>query len=89
VKIISVVGARPNFIKIAPFVRAVEQADTTIEHILVHTGQHYDDAMSQIFFSELNIPMPDINLGIGSGTHAEQIGATMTAFEQVLLAEKQ
>ncbi|MCL2024357.1 MAG: UDP-N-acetylglucosamine 2-epimerase (non-hydrolyzing) [Coriobacteriia bacterium] len=87
-KIISVVGARPNFIKIAPFVRAVKQADTTIEHILVHTGQHYDDAMSQVFFSKLNIPMPDINLGIGSGTHAEQIGATMTAFEQVLLAEK-
>lgn len=91
-KIISVVGARPNFMKIAPFIRAIsvynDYADIKVEHILVHTGQHYDDRMSKTFFEELNIPEADINLGIGSGTHAEQVGLTMIEFEKVLKAEK-
>lgn len=91
-KLISVVGARPNFMKIAPFIRAVEEYNrvhgNVIEHLLVHTGQHYDVRMSQAFFSELGIPDPDINLEIGSGSHAEQLGLTMIAFEKVLLREK-
>ena len=60
----------------------------SIEHILVHTGQHYDDRMSKAFFKALNIPKADINLGIGSGSHAEQVGNTMIAFEKILLEEK-
>ncbi len=92
-KIISVVGARPNFMKIAPFVQAIKEynsqsKDGMIEHLLVHTGQHYDDCMSRRFFQELNIPEPDVNLGIGSGSHAEQVGYTMIAFEKVIQAEK-
>jgi len=107
-KIISVVGARPNFMKIAPFCHAIEKHNSTIannqqpttnnqylssealakeeliEHILVHTGQHYDDKMSKAFFEALNIPEADINLGIGSGSHAEQVGKTMIEFEKVL-----
>jgi len=95
-KIISVVGARPNFMKIAPFIKEIENFNkklTThdshfITHILVHTGQHYDDRMSKAFFEALNIPEADINLGIGSGTHAEQVGNTMIAFEKVLMEEQ-
>jgi len=92
-KIISVVGARPNFMKIAPFIREIQEhnqnnPDNTIQNILVHTGQHYDDRMSNTFFEELNIPHADINLGVGSGTHAEQVGHTMIAFEKVLKKEK-
>ncbi len=90
-KIISVVGARPNFMKIAPFIRAIEthnQANTNqVEHLLVHTGQHYDDRMSKNFFKALNIPDADIHLGVGSGSHAEQVGKTMIAFEKVLQEE--
>ena len=88
-KIISVVGARPNFMKIAPFIRAIENYNKKknggIQHILVHTGQHYDVRMSESFFRSLLIPDPDINLEIGSGSHAEQLGNTMIAFEKVLL----
>jgi len=94
-KIISVVGARPNFMKIAPFIKAIDQFNSLkansqqpIAHKLVHTGQHYDDRMSKTFFEELNIPEVDINLGVGSGTHAEQVGYTMIEFEKVLKAEK-
>jgi len=91
-KIISVVGARPNFIKIAPFCKAVDRYNESnknkINHILLHTGQHYDKSMSENFFQDLNIPTPDINLGIGSGTHAEQVGNTMIAFERVIDLEK-
>jgi UDP-N-acetylglucosamine 2-epimerase (non-hydrolysing) len=92
-KIISVVGARPNFMKIAPFIHAIHTHNAaadgeTINHILVHTGQHYDDQMSQAFFEDLNIPDADINLGIGSGSHAEQVGHTMIAFEKVLQQER-
>jgi len=86
-KIVSIVGARPNFMKIAPFIRAIEKynsVNNSIEHTLIHTGQHYDDRMSEIFFKELGIPAPAINLGIGSGSHAEQVGQTMIAFEKVL-----
>jgi UDP-N-acetylglucosamine 2-epimerase (non-hydrolysing) len=88
-KIISVVGARPNFMKISPFIKEINKfnksQNDSITHILVHTGQHYDDRMSKAFFKSLNIPDADINLGIGSGTHAEQVGMTMIAFEKVLL----
>jgi len=91
-KIISVVGARPNFMKIAPFMHEVirfnEEHPDKVKHLLVHTGQHYDDRMSKAFFEALNIPEADINLGIGSGTHAEQVGNTMIAFEKVLQKEK-
>lgn len=91
-KLIIVAGARPNFMKISPFIHAIDKhnktrIDNKIEYILVHTGQHYDDRMSKQFFEELNIPEADINLGVGSGTHAEQVGNTMIAFEKVLLAE--
>jgi len=80
--------------KIAPFIRAIHTHNQTVEdkhriqHILVHTGQHYDDKMSRAFFKALDIPDADINLGIGSGTHAEQVGKTMMAFEKVIQAEK-
>ncbi len=91
-KIISVVGARPNFMKIAPFIKAIDAHNklngNDIEHVLVHTGQHYDDRMSRAFFEELEIPDADINLGIGSGSHAEQVGHTMIEFEKVLHAKK-
>ena len=86
-KIVSVVGARPNFMKVAPFCRALKSCPD-IQHVLVHTGQHYDVRMSEQFFQELDIPNPDINLGIGSGSHAEQVGRTMIEFEKVLKAEK-
>jgi UDP-N-acetylglucosamine 2-epimerase (non-hydrolysing) len=95
-KIISVVGARPNFMKIAPFIKAIDEynqkprakSQQPIAHKLIHTGQHYDVRMSEAFFESLGIPNPDINLEIGSGTHAEQVGHTMIAFEKVLLEEK-
>ena len=73
--------------KVAPFCRALK-AYPGVKHILVHTGQHYDVRMSEQFFKELDIPVPDINLEIGSGTHAEQVGRTMIAFEKVLREEK-
>lgn len=91
-KIISVVGARPNFMKIAPFIHAINdynlKNNNIIEHILVHTGQHYDDRMSKSFFEDLNIPEANINLNIGSGSHAEQVGYTMIAFEKVVQNHK-
>ena len=91
-KIISVVGARPNFMKIAPFIRAIEKHNAgkgeNVEHVLVHTGQHYDHQMSQTFFDALNIPPADIHLEVGSGSHAEQVGNTMMAFEKVVIEEK-
>jgi len=82
--VMSVVGARPNFMKIAPFCRALSAHSPAVTHTLVHTGQHYDTAMSAAFFEQLDIPAPDLNLGVGSGTHAEQVGGTMVAFERVL-----
>jgi len=93
-KMISVVGTRPNFMKIAPIVRAIDKHNEStdvsrfISHILVHTSQHYDYEMSKIFFDDLNLPEPDIYLGVGSGTHAEQTGKVMMRFEKVLFKKK-
>lgn len=92
-KIVSVVGARPNFMKIAPFIRAIHfhnesKRSPEIEHILVHTGQHYDNRMSAAFLTDLELPEIDINLGIGSGSHAEQVGQTMIEFEKVIKIHK-
>ncbi len=86
-KIISVVGARPNFMKIAPLMEAMG-AHESIEPMLVHTGQHYDDRMSDLFFKQLGIPEPDMNLEIGSGSHAVQTAGIMTAFEPICLEQK-
>ncbi len=86
-KIINVAGARPNFMKIAPLMRAFGDHDG-IEAMLVHTGQHYDRQMSDLFFTQLGIPEPDENLGIGSGTHAVQTAEVMKAFEPIVVREK-
>jgi UDP-N-acetylglucosamine 2-epimerase (non-hydrolysing) len=92
-KVILACGARPNFMKIAPLMRAIDKHNASapgnaIQPVLVHTGQHYDYEMSQLFFQDLELPKPDIHLGTGSGTHAEQTGRVMIEFEQVLFAEK-
>ena len=86
-KIVHVVGARPNFMKIAPVMKAVARAGFA-EQKLVHTGQHYDVSMSDVFFSDLGMPLPDIHLGVGSGSHAEQTAKVMVGFESVCAAEK-
>ena len=86
-KITIIAGARPNFMKIAPIIHAIQKAQNEgkdISYRLVHTGQHYDQKMSETFFDELNIPQPDINLGCGGGTQAEQTAAIMIAFEKEL-----
>jgi UDP-N-acetylglucosamine 2-epimerase (non-hydrolysing) len=98
-----VVGARPNFMKAAPIIAAIQEHNRKmsplaanrnrlsgdgIQHILVHTGQHYDDLMSNAFFRDLNLPKPDVHLGVGSGSHAVQTAEVMKQFERVLLAEK-
>lgn len=88
IKIINVAGARPNFMKIAPIVNAMNDHADRIHQILLHTGQHYDRAMSKAFFEDLGLPEPDINLGVGSGSHAEQTGKIMIEFEKVLQKEK-
>lgn len=87
-KIISVVGARPNFMKIAPLHFEFKKYNKEINHLICHTGQHYDEKMSKIFFDELGLPKPDFYLGIGSGSHAVQTAGVMVAFEKVLLQEK-
>ena len=90
IKILTVVGARPNFVKVAPLVRRIQEFNEDssrpekISHILVHTGQHYNYNLSKVFFDELSIPMPDVYLGIGSGTHAEQTAKIMLSLEKVL-----
>jgi len=86
-KIILVVGARPNFMKIAPLMHAFE-GNSRYEAVLVHTGQHYDNQMSGRFFEELNIPKPAINLEVGSASHAQQTALIMMGFEKVCLEEK-
>src|SRR5512146_3355283 len=86
-KIINVCGARPNFMKIAPLMRAY-RACPRIKPILLHTGQHYDEKMSDLFFRELGIPQPDINLGVGSGSHAKVVAQIMLDFEKVVLEHK-
>jgi UDP-N-acetylglucosamine 2-epimerase (non-hydrolysing) len=87
-KIISVVGARPNFMKIAPLHREFVKYDALITHLICHTGQHYDEKMSKVFFEELDLPKPDYYLGIGSGSHAVQTAGVMIEFEKALVREK-
>lgn len=93
-KILHVVGARPNFMKVAPIIDAFKQynrrpdAQLQVRQVLVHTGQHYDRAMSELFFEQLGMPRPEINLNVGSGSHGKQTGRIMEAFEQVLLDER-
>ena len=87
-KILSIVGARPNFMKVAPLHRALRPYASALRHLIVHTGQHYDRAMSKIFFEDLELPEPDIYLGVGSGSHAEQTAKIMVAFEKVLEEHK-
>lgn len=86
-KIASIVGARPQFIKAAPVCRALRRSGLHTE-ILIHTGQHYDPSMSDVFFEELNIPAPDHHLGVGSAPHGEQTGAMLAAVERIFLAER-
>ncbi|MBV8842300.1 MAG: UDP-N-acetylglucosamine 2-epimerase (non-hydrolyzing) [Bryobacterales bacterium] len=84
-KILHVVGARPNFMKIAPLMAAMAGRSGDFEQFLVHTGQHYDEAMSDVFFRELGLPRPDVNLDVGSGSHAQQTAQVMLRFEPALL----
>lgn len=91
-KIVTIVGARPQFVKAAVVSRAIENYNrnnnSKVDEILVHTGQHYDHGMSQVFFDELKIPTPAYNLGIGSGGHGEQTGKMLAAIEDVIVKEK-
>lgn len=84
-RVVSVVGARPNFMKVAPLHREFALHNNSIEHLICHTGQHYDYEMSKVFFDDLGLPQPDFYLGVGSGTHAEQTGRIMIEFEKVCL----
>jgi len=86
-RILHVVGARPNFMKMAPVHRALGAWPDIQSHIL-HTGQHYDRLMSDVFFEDLKLPLPDVSLGVGSGTHAEQTAGIMVAFEKHVVAER-
>jgi UDP-N-acetylglucosamine 2-epimerase (non-hydrolysing) len=83
--ILLVAGARPNFIKLAPLHEALSKRRESYRPFLVHTGQHYDDRMSDVFFRQLGLPKPDINLGVGSGSHGLQTGKVMIAIEEVML----
>src|SRR6188474_3360928 len=86
-KIVAVVGARPNFMKIAPLMWEIQRRSGASAS-LVHTGQHYDERMSKLFFEELRIPKPDVDLGVGSGSHAVQTAEVMKRFEPVVLEQK-
>ncbi len=88
IKVINVVGARPNFMKVAPIVEAMKRREREFTPLVVHTGQHYDAAMSDAFFRDLDLPQPDVYLGVGSGSHAAQTAAVMERFEPVVLQEK-
>ncbi|CAB1078956.1 UDP-N-acetylglucosamine 2-epimerase (EC [Olavius algarvensis Delta 1 endosymbiont] len=83
-KIHLIAAARPNFMKIAPLYHAMKK-EKWAEPVIIHTGQHYDLNMSDVFFQDLALPEPDIHLGVGSGSHAEQTGQVMIAYEKVLL----
>ncbi|HEV2800005.1 MAG TPA: UDP-N-acetylglucosamine 2-epimerase (non-hydrolyzing) [Pyrinomonadaceae bacterium] len=87
-KVINVVGARPNFMKVAPIVEAMRRRATEFAPVLVHTGQHHDAQMSDAFFRDLELPAPDVHLGVGSGTHAQQTAAVLERFEPVLRREQ-
>src|ERR1051326_8844602 len=86
-KITHIVGARPNFMKAAPVIEALA-SQPAVEQRWVHTGQHYDAAMSEIFFDQLGMPRPDYNLGVGSGSHARQTAEILIRFEEIVLKEK-
>ncbi|MGI8787217.1 MAG: non-hydrolyzing UDP-N-acetylglucosamine 2-epimerase [Pyrinomonadaceae bacterium] len=87
-KVLNIVGARPNFMKIAPIVREMRRRENEFQPLIVHTGQHYDAAMSDSFFTDLGMPKPDFHLEVGSHSHAVQTAKIMTAFEPVVLQEK-
>src|SRR5262249_30118659 len=87
IKILNVAGARPNFMKVAPLLRAMTNAGG-FEQKLIHTGQHYDASMSQVFFDQLGIPPPEVNLGVGSGERLAQIERIAERFEPVLAKER-
>lgn len=82
----SVVGARPQFVKLAPIAQACEKR--AVEHVVVHTGQHYDPMLSDVFFDDLSIPKPDEHLGVGSGSHGVQTGAILSAMDDVIMRHK-
>ena len=84
-RILNVVGARPNFMKMAPLVHCLRKRG--IHQKLLHTGQHYDANMSKVFFDDLGLPAPDVYLGVGSGSHAEQTARVMVEFEKVCNAD--
>jgi UDP-N-acetylglucosamine 2-epimerase (non-hydrolysing) len=86
-EILHVVGARPNFMKAAPLIGALHGPDH-IRQTLLHTGQHYDFNMSEVFFQELGLPAPDINLEVGFGSHAQQTSQIISRFEQVVIEHK-
>lgn len=87
-KVINVVGARPNFMKVAPIVEAMKRREREFSPLVVHTGQHYDASMSDAFFSDLNLPQPDVYLDVGSASHAAQTAAVMERFEPVVIEHK-
>jgi len=87
-KLFIVAGARPNFMKIAPIIRELQRGSYPFEYKLVHTGQHYDKEMSDVFFEELEIPSPDYHLEVGSGSHAEQTAKVMVRFEEICLKDR-
>jgi len=87
IKVAVVAGARPNFMKVAPIIDEMKRCPGAFEILFVHTGQHYDEKMSKLFFEDLGMPEPDVYLGVGSGTHAEQTARIMERFEKVLFKE--
>ncbi|MCA1849791.1 MAG: UDP-N-acetylglucosamine 2-epimerase (non-hydrolyzing), partial [Acidobacteria bacterium] len=87
-KVLNVVGARPNFMKVAPIVEAMKRRGREFAPLVVHTGQHYDERMSDAFFRDLGLPHPDVYLGVGSASHAVQTAAVMQTFEPVVLRER-